>query len=451
MSTIGKSIRRHLNDKDSLHRRIALGFLWVGLFVLMGKLAGAAKEMTIAWRYGLSETVDAYVFVFNLISLPVSIWFSVLTVILLPLLAKLHHDSPADLPLFRRELLGLTTAVGALLGLVAYIGLPTLLNSSWIGLSAVALQESQSLVGVLCLLLPLGMVISLFSASLMASGHHSNTLLEAVPALCIIAALLIPYGCIPEPLVWGTVAGFALQLAGLCWPLQRAREFHRPALTYQSPAWKGFWGSFGIMAAGHSLMSVTGIIDQFFAAHLGVGAISTLSYANRIISLIMSLGAITISRSILPVFSELMVQGKDIEIRELTRHWMRLMFALGIVVLAVSWALAPFAVKLVFERGAFTASNTKAVTIILQYGLMQIPFYFSALVLISMLASQNEYRKLAVIGFLNMLVKIILGIIFVRFYDLKGIMISTALMYSLSLLFLIYVVRKNLTKLKNEY
>jgi hypothetical protein len=46
-----------------------------------GKLAGAAKEMAIAWRYGVSDTVDAYVFVFNLATWPVSLWFGVLTVV----------------------------------------------------------------------------------------------------------------------------------------------------------------------------------------------------------------------------------------------------------------------------------------------------------------------------------------------------------------------------------
>ena len=99
--------------------------MWVALFVFIGKLAGAAKEMAIAWRYGVSETVDAYVFVFNLINLPVSVWFSVLTVVLAPLAARIRHDNPAELPRFRDELLGLTMIVGLGLGCLAWFGLPS--------------------------------------------------------------------------------------------------------------------------------------------------------------------------------------------------------------------------------------------------------------------------------------------------------------------------------------
>ncbi|CBL44180.1 hypothetical protein HDN1F_05970 [gamma proteobacterium HdN1] len=48
--------REHFENPTSQHRQIAVGFLWVSLFVFVGKLAGAAKEMVIAWRYGVSQT-----------------------------------------------------------------------------------------------------------------------------------------------------------------------------------------------------------------------------------------------------------------------------------------------------------------------------------------------------------------------------------------------------------
>ena len=73
-----------LSNPASEHRRIAVGFFWVSLFVFVGKLAGAAKEMAIAWRYGVSAHVDAYVLVLNLVTWPVSIWFNILSIALVP-------------------------------------------------------------------------------------------------------------------------------------------------------------------------------------------------------------------------------------------------------------------------------------------------------------------------------------------------------------------------------
>ena len=63
------------------------------------------------------------------------------------------------------------------------------------------------------------------------------------------------------------------------------------------------------MLAGQALISFIGIIDQFFAAPLGTGAIATLSYANRILASMLGLGATAVARATLPVFSQAQAQG----------------------------------------------------------------------------------------------------------------------------------------------
>lgn len=64
---------RRLRDAHPDHHAIARGMAWVALFVLLGSVARAAKEVAIAYRYGVSAEVDAYLFVFNLVSWPVGV------------------------------------------------------------------------------------------------------------------------------------------------------------------------------------------------------------------------------------------------------------------------------------------------------------------------------------------------------------------------------------------
>ena len=191
MPTIIQRIRRHLGNPDSRHRQIASGFLWVSLFVLVGKFAGAAKEMAVAWRYGVSSTVDAYVFVLNLISWPVAVWFGILSVVLLPLFARLRSETPGELPRFRAELFGLTLVIGLVLGFVGWLALPALLRSGWLGFSGPALVHAMDMASGLAIAGSLGAVISFFSACLLASGQHRNTLFEAIPALVLLVVLLV--------------------------------------------------------------------------------------------------------------------------------------------------------------------------------------------------------------------------------------------------------------------
>lgn len=404
---------------------------WVALFVFVGKLAGAAKEMVVAYRYGISAEVDAYLFVLNLVSWPVAVWFSVLTVVLVPLAARIRHDAAGELPRFRAELLGLALWLGLGLALIMGLGVWGLLKTSWTGLPPATVVIATGITPWLAGLAPLGVLISLFSAWTLAAGQHVNTLLEGVPALVMVVALLaLPVGGV-EPLVWGTLAGFALHLAGLAWPLARRGEIEAPRWSRQSPQWPGFWQGFGVMLAGQTLMSFTGIIDQFFAAHLDTGAIATLSYANRILALILGLGATAVGRATLPVFSQAQARGSD-QGRRMAMHWVRWLFLLGVVTLLVGWWLAPWAVKVLFERGAFTARDTQAVTGVLRYGLVQVPFYFAGLVLVSLLASQRKHKLIAMGAGINLLAKTGGNFALIPILGINGIIIATSVMLMVS-------------------
>ena len=438
MSNILVRVRRHLVDPRSHYRRITFGFLCVSIYVFIGKLAGAAKEIAIACRYGVSDTVDAYVFVFNIINLPISVWFGTLSVVLIPLVARIRHEDTAGLPRFQKELLGLAIVIGLGLGLLSLFALPILFQTGWLGLTGQAQAKALNMVKVMAILGPIGAVVSLYSTLLMACGRNHNSLFEAIPALVILTVLLLPYGLISEPLVWGTVAGFSLHLVAVSIYMQQQGELETPSFRFQSPAWQNFWASIGTMAAGQILMSFTSIIDQFFAVGLGTGALSTLNYANRILSLILGIGAIAISRSTLPIFSEGQALGNTEEVNNQAMRWAKWMFIFGLMVFFIGWITAHWMVSLLFERGEFTQLDSDRVSTIFQYSLPQIPFYTFTLTLVSLLCSQKRYNILLTSGLLSLILKILAATYLVALMKLKGLAVSSTCVYMGNAILLYY-------------
>jgi peptidoglycan biosynthesis protein MviN/MurJ (putative lipid II flippase) len=275
----------------------------------------------------------------------------------------------------------------------------------------------------------------------MAAGRHANTLLEGMPALVLLALLLVlPVGGV-EPLIWGTLAGFACQLVALSVPLRRRREIERPRLGVASPHWPAFWQGFSIMLAGQALMSLTTVADLFFAAHLDVGAIATLGYANRILALVLGLGALAVTRGTLPVFSRAQVHDSR-HAFQLARQWALMLLGLGAAAMIAGWLAAPWLVGVFFERGAFTASNTRAVTEVLCYGLVQLPFYFSGLVFASYLSSRGLYIWLLWSGVVGLSAKLIGNLLFIPLYGVSGIALATALTYAANFLLFVAVFYK---------
>jgi peptidoglycan biosynthesis protein MviN/MurJ (putative lipid II flippase) len=429
------------------HHAIARGMGWVAVFVFIGKLVGAAKEMAVAYRYGVSAEVDAYLFVFNLINWPVSLWFSVLSVVLLPLAARIRQVSAAEIPVFRAELLGISLALGGILTLLVWLGLSLLLRSSWTGLPVTTVAIAVAMAPALSWLAPMGVVISLFSTWTMAAGRHFNTLLEGLPALILLIAVLAFPGGI-ESLVWGTLVGSALHLASLSIPLSKRKEIERPRFSLLSHYWPIFLQGFSVMLLGQAMMSPINIIDQFFAAQLGSGAIATLGYANRIVALVLGLGATAVGRATLPVFSMAQVERGE-QTYCIAMHWVRLLFTLGVLSMLASLWVAPWAVGLLFERGAFTPDDTKAVAEVLRFGLIQVPFYFAGLLLVSLLASQRKHKLIAIGAGVNLIVKIFANFILVPLMGIGGINVATAIMYLFSFAMLCSFAKTTVIKLED--
>jgi putative peptidoglycan lipid II flippase len=421
----------NLRSARSDHKAIARGMLLVSVFVLLAAVARAAREMAIAFKYGIGAEVDAFLFVHTLVMWPVGVWLSVLTVVLVPLAARIRRESPADLPQFRSELLGTTALLGALLALFAAAGLPLLLASTFTGLGMETLNYAKSIVLPLSWLAFLGVLIGLFSAWTLAYGRHLNTFLEGVPAVVVVAVLMTTTVGGLEPLVWGTIAGFALHLLALMLPLGRVGSIEWPRLVRKSRHWPAFWQGFGVVLVGQVLMSAIVIVDQFYAAHIGVGAIATIGYANRILALVTGLGALAASRSMLPVFSK--AESGLERTHHVAAQWSKALFVLGTICLAFGWWLASDAIALLFERGAFTSTNTQEVANVLRYALLQVPFYFASLVLTSYLASRGRYIWILWSGVAGLFSKVLGNAVLVPLLGIEGIVIATAFTYAVNL------------------
>lgn len=425
---------RDLSRRDSAHRQIALNFVLVSFFVFAGKSAGAFKEMAVAWKFGVGSTVDAYAFLFTLLSWPAAVWFGVLSSVLIPMFNRFRQSSPGQLNLFLRELLGLTLLVGAVLCALVGIGLPLALGSGFGGLSTAVRAEAMVMTSGLTLMLPFGLLIGTFSAWTMAEGHHRNTLFEAVPSLVLLAALLTA-PAVGNPLVWATVIGFLLHALCLAGGLWRDGKLVCPKLSFQSSAWTDFFRSVGIMVVGQLVMSFTSIVDQLLAAEVSTGGIATLGYASRVLMLLSGMGALAISRSTLPVFTQARHVDPDSAAR-LAKKWALMFFSFGIVLVPIFWAGAPTLIRLLFERGSFVPADTTAVVAVFRYSLFQLPFYFSSLVLVSILATFQLYRYIALGAVINFSFKLIVGTLAVREMGLNGLVLSTAAMYVLSFAYL---------------
>ena len=436
--------RKWLHAVHPAHRRVARAAAWVGVFVLIGRLAGGAKEMAVAYKYGVGGLVDAYHLATTMVTwIPVTI-VSVLTVILVPLLVSLRQQSSVDRVLFIRELRGSILLLGAGLAGASLafcaIVLPLATQRLTVSTSEMILLFTLGMSPIALLVL----VNGINSARLMAKERQINTLLESVPAVAVLSFVLLwPSSVDIGPILWGTVVGIAVQTI---WLEQLARQADgvsaMPLFTRRSIHWREFYKAAAVMVAGQFVMSLITPLDQYYAAQLGEGAISSMGYANRIIALILGMGAMAVSRAALPVLAELQESGQTRNANSITLKWAFVMLIGGLVVSVIGWTLAPLIVKLLFQRGAFTEQDTAIVAEVFCYGLLQVPFYFAALIMVQLLASRRRFAIIAWFAAASFLVKWALNAVLTPLLGILGIALATGLMYALTAMLLLLAVTR---------
>ena len=431
---IPKRLVKRLGAIHADHHRIARGAFRVAVFLLLGKFAGALKEMAVAYRYGISDVVDAYQFTMVMANwLPVTL-VGALSVVLIPVLVRSRHQPEEQRKQFLGELLTSTILLGVVLGGVLWWAWPWVVKVMGTGLNASTQAMSKELIHAFAPAALFTLLIGVSAARLRARERHINTLLDSVPAFSILIwVLLAPPDAMAGPLLWGTVLGYAVQCVWLYILAQRADQIAvRPQWGWQAEQWPALMQAATIMLIGQVAMSFVGPVDQYAAAQLGGNANATFGYANRFISLMLGVGAASVGRAALPVLADIISKGDVQRARSMALRWSLLMVLAGLVVALVAWVLAPWGIALLYERGAFSAADTAKVATVLRWGVMQLPFYFGVLVLVQLLASQQRYRLMASIAVLNFVVKALLTLTLAPRLGVQGIMLATSLMYTTS-------------------
>lgn len=413
------------------HKRIGRNALYVLVFVLIGRCAGALKEIAIANFYGVSPIVDSFQLTFNLMTWVPSTLVSVLGIILVPLLVHVRLLDREERVLFLAELNTAVVATGCAASALLYLAWPYILHALAKNLSAESVDLSLQFAKGLAPLAIEILLIAQFSARLQAQEKHINSMLECVPAATLLIAIVMFHSVSAvHSLMFGTLVGFGLQALCLYVAVKMNDDVGAPfKFSFASRHWPDFLRSIGLFSIGQLLLCLAVPIDQFFAVDLGPGAVATLGYVNRLLALILAVGALAIGRAILPVLSEvLQTQSRERAIG-IAMRWCAVMFIAGSTLVALGWVGAPLFVKILFQRGAFTAHNTQMVAAAFRPGLLQVPFNFGMIVLMQMFSSLGRYRVMSIIAASGFVTKIIASFFLVKILGVEGILLATSIMY----------------------
>lgn len=366
---------------------------------LISRITGMLRDMTMAFCYGTSPAIAAFLVAFRLANLMRRVFGEgALTVGFIPHFETIQKQSPIRAVVFFRDLV-----VAISLLLIFIIGL------SELGLFAMwhwgdPSGDNQQILLLTAILLP-GLLFICLSALFAAllQCNHSFFLTGVSPVafnLVWIATAWIlrnqPPLIAAQGLAVAVAFAFLLQWLIL---VPKAMRILRPFWTERkwwsvqllSPDLKALMCALSMGVIGVGAMQINSAVDTLFARYASLEGPAYLNYAIRIQQLPLALFAIAIASAVLPALSRSIAAGETTRYRELLQFALLRSFSFVFPCMVGILVVGGAAVNLVFGRGHFlNESVVHTTTCLFGYGLGLVPASF-VILMASAFYSRKDY------------------------------------------------------------
>lgn len=426
--------------KSSANTQIFAAMITVGGLTVVVKLVGGVKELLVAYQFGTSDALDAFLIAFVLPTFAINLISGSLNLAFIPSYIRVreHEGQEAAQRLSSSIMVfsaGLLVAVSIVLALIASYILPIMAS----GFSPEKLALATSLYYLLLPCLVLSGLATMWGAILNAHDRFalaaSVPIITALTTVVILVALAKYWGI--YALAVGTIAGMLLEAALLAWWLGRQGISITPRWHGVTPAVKQVWSQYGPMIAGAFLMGSTALVGQSMAAMLGPGSVSALGYGSKITSLILGVASVAVSTSVLPHFSRMVALAEWDAVRHTLLIYARLIVLTTLPVTLILIYFSEPVVRLLFQRGAFTEADTQLVAWVQGLYLLQIPVFVLGMLVVRLISALQANRILMWGAGISLVVNIVCNYVLMKWLAVGGIALSTALMHVISTSFLL--------------
>ena len=440
-------------QERSVNRRIFGAMVTVGGLTTLVKLVAAAKEMAIAYQFGTSDELDAFLIAFVLPAFAVKLIAGSLNAALIPTYIQVREQEGQ--PAAQRVLssvmvlsIGFLVVLSVILALTASYTLPLIAS----GFSAEKMAVTLSLYYGLLSTLVLSGVATTWSTILNAENRYAlaavapvATSIVTMPVVIVMATYWGGY-----TLVIGIVGGALIEAVLVGWGLARTGVSLVPRWCGISPAVKLVLQQYAPMLAAAFFMNCTGLVSQSMAAMMSPGSVSALSYGNKITSLLLGIGGLAVSTAIMPPFSRMVAKRDWQGVRHTLLTYSRwLLVGTVPVTVALIYYSEPV-VAFVFQRGAFSAENTHLVGQIQAMYLLQVPLYVASIIFTRLISALKANELFMWGNAINLSMCIVLTYVLMQTFGILGVALATSLMYCISAGYLIYISLRRLKQLTVE-
>jgi putative peptidoglycan lipid II flippase len=288
----------------------------------------------------------------------------------------------------------------------------------------------------------------------MLNSLHHYFVPALAPAMFNIATLVCAFALVPLMPSLGLPAIAAIAIAALLggvlqvlvqWPPLRREGFrYRFVLDVHDPGLRQILMLMGPGTIGLAGTQVNLFVNTLLATSQGTGAVSWLSYAFRLMYLPIGLFGVSIATAALPAVSRYAAVGDEDGIRRTSAEAVAMMMVLNVPATLGLVALADPIVRLLFERGQFTPSDTASTAAALRFYAVGLVGYATARIVSPVFYAIGRSRVPVAVSLCTIALNIAANLALVRVMGFRGLALGTSLAMLVNGIALLLLLRRRL-------
>jgi putative peptidoglycan lipid II flippase len=394
------------------------------------------RDVMMSRWYGLGTELDAFyvamvipMFFVNVLSVPMGLAF---VPIYLETVKQKGIDS-AQILVSAISSLSIRT-LGVLVVVLLLIG-PWFLGQVGRGLSEAQLDLSWKI-------FPFGVAILFLSGNVVLgnsvlNAHHRFFVpivsQAIVPIMAILCLLILSDSFGIQAVAFGLVLGQAINLI-LVYLFSRKHEISiLPQSVKIAPKeLVPMLTLFGGLILSTLFISAAMLIDTMMASMLSEGSVGAYSLGIKVVLFVTGVIGSGISVVILPHFSLLAIQNKLGRGHGELTQFLILTNLLTIPFALIFFEFSEFFIRAIFQGGAMTDESVGILVKVAVYGMFQLPFFTSSILLIRFFNAQKKVRAVLLAAIIGLIANVILNYILMRSMGVAGLALATTLSLFLS-------------------
>jgi putative peptidoglycan lipid II flippase len=329
--------------------------------------------------------------------------------------------------------------------LILFLSGTSLLPLLYIKGSFVDMKQLGSLLDIALPILLFSGVVILGNSVLNANGRAllSSSAQLVVPIAAILALFLFggSYGI--KAVMYGMVVGQLLNLLIVQYFLKyydvslmprpylhNLTEFHQLFLQYLPLAVSAFF------------VAIATPVSTLLAVSLPGGGVSALNLGNKVVLFVTGMVSTAITTVMLPYFSVLIAKNHLISARRELSFFILFATFVSVPICIGLFIWSEPIVRIMFEGGTFDDRSTILVTRVMQYAVVQIPFFVCNSLLLKFAMAAKHVIAVSVVAFVGLFINIGASIFFIKHMGVAGIALGASVsMLSSTVLLVLVLVR----------